>query len=172
FTPNDASAAKKLLSDAGFPQGFAIDVWYAPDFSVAVPDPKAIADAVAADLAKVGITATVRVSGPDTFDADARAGMFPLWVGARAPGRADPDDFMTDAAPGAVAQELLRRARAESDASKRAELYKQVSKMVQQDVTRIPLVVAGASLGATRKLQGLVPQPVVGGSFAAVSGGR
>jgi peptide/nickel transport system substrate-binding protein len=172
FTPNDPSAAKKLLSDAGFPQGFATELWYAPAFSVALPDPKAIADALAADLGKAGITATVRASGPDTFEADARAGMFPLWVGARAPARADPDDFMADAPAGAVAQELLRRARAESDASKRAELYKQVSKMVQQDVTRIPLVVAGASLGATRKLQGLVPQPVVGESFATVSVGR
>ena len=65
--PNDPSAAKKLLSDAGFPQGFATELWYAPNFSVALPDPKAIADALAADLGKAGITATVRASGPDTF---------------------------------------------------------------------------------------------------------
>jgi peptide/nickel transport system substrate-binding protein len=172
FTATDASAAKKLLADAGFPQGFATELWYAPDFSVALPDPKAIADAVAADLARIGITATVRAAGPDTFAAAARAGMFPLWLGARAPARADADDFLSDATPSTVAQELLRRARAESDTSKRAELYKQVSKMIQQDVTRIPLVVAGGSLGATRKVQGLVPQPVVGESFAAVSVGR
>ena len=172
FTPTDPSAAKKLLADAGFAQGVAIDLWYAPDFSVALPDPKTIADAVAADLGRIGVVVTVRAAGPDTFEADASAGKFPLWIGARSPGRADPDDFIADAAPSAVAQELLRRARAESDASKRAELYKQVSKMVQQEVTRIPLVVAGASLGATRKLQGLVPQPVVGESFATVSVGR
>jgi peptide/nickel transport system substrate-binding protein len=172
FTPTDPSAAKKLLADAGFPHGFATDLWYAPDFSVALPDPKAIADAVAADLAKIGVTATVRASGPDTFTSDARSGAFPLWLGARAPGRADADDFLADATANPVAQELLRRARAESDASKRAELYKQVSKMVQQDVTRIPLIVAGASLGATRKVQGIVPQPVVGESFATVSVGR
>jgi peptide/nickel transport system substrate-binding protein len=171
FAPNDVAAAKKLLADAGYAQGFATDLWYASEFTEALPDPRRVADAIAADLAKIGIAATVRAKDADAFAADARAGALPLWLGVRAPGRADPDDFLSDATPTAAAQELLRRARGETDESKRSELYKQVTKIVQQEVSRVPLFAAAASLGTTRRLAGIAPQPVGGESFAATSFG-
>jgi peptide/nickel transport system substrate-binding protein len=172
FSPNDASAAKKLLADAGYPQGFSTELWYAPTFSAALPDPKRIADALAADLARVGINVTVRAEDADAFAAHVRAGTLPLWLGATIPARADPDDFVADASASAVTLELLRRARGESEDSRRSELYKQVTKLLQQEVARVPLFHAGASLAATRRLQGLVAQAVVGESFAAASFGR
>ncbi len=68
--------------------------------------------------------------------------------------------------------ELLRRARGEPDASKRSELYKQVTKLLQQEAQRVPLFHASAPIGLVGKVIGLVPQPIVGESFAAVSLGR
>ena len=47
---------------------------------------------------------------------------------------------------------LVRKARAEADPTKRAELYKQVSKIVQREVPRIPLVWSAPPAAATKKV--------------------
>jgi len=160
FSPSDAALAKKALADAGYATGVATDLWYSPDATAALPDPKRVAEGIAADLAKIGVTATVRTEDAAAFAADARAGRLPLWLGARDPDRADPDDFMADATTDPIALELLRRARGETDPSKRGELYKQVAKLVQQSVSRVPLLHAGRLAGLSRKVQGVVVQPV------------
>ena len=165
FAPGDAATAKKLLADAGFANGVSADLWYSPDATDALPDPKRVADAIAADLARAGIAVSVRTEDAALFAADAKAGRLTLWIDARAPDRADPDDFLSDATVNPVALELLRRARGEVDESKRAELYKQVAKLVQQDVSRIPLLHTAAPLGLTRKVRGLVASAVGGDSL-------
>ncbi len=160
FAATDVAAAKKALADAGIAPGFATELWYSPDASSALPDPKRVADSLAADIAKLGIAVTVRTEDASTFVVDARSGRLPLWIGVRDPGRADPDDFMADATTDPVALELLRRARAEPDASKRGELYKQVTKLVQQSVSRIPLLHVGGLAGISKKVRGFVPATV------------
>ena len=47
--------AKELLAAAGLPDGFETDFWYIPVIRGYFPDSKAIGEAIAADLAKVGI---------------------------------------------------------------------------------------------------------------------
>jgi peptide/nickel transport system substrate-binding protein len=69
-------------------------------------------------------------------------------------------------------RELLRRARYEADPSKRTELYKQVSKLIQQDATRIPLVHTDLWVAATKKVHGLVPHPIGVEVYAQVWLGR
>ncbi len=159
FSATDVNLARKTLSDAGG-SGLATDLWYSPDATTALPDPKRVAESVAADLAKIGVTATVRTEDSSAFAADAKAGRLPLWVGVRDPERADPDDFLADATTDPVALELLRRARGEPDASKRGELYKQVAKLIQQSVSRIPLLQVGDLSALSRKIQGFVPATV------------
>ena len=168
FTATDVTAAKKALADGGYPSGFVIDLWYSPDATTALPDPKRVADSLAADLAKIGVTVTVRAEDADTFAGDVKARRLPLWLGVRAPARADPDDFMTDATADPIGLELLRRARGEADPSKRAELYKQVSKLVQQQVARIPLLHVDAPLGLSRKVNLLVPRAVGAEPFTTI----
>ena len=158
----DTAAAKRLLSDAGFPSGFATELWYPSTWRAQYPEPKRVAESVAADLAKIGITATVRTEDAALYRVDANASRFPLWLGDADGDSADPDSFFSDggAWAGDVVRELLRRARYEADASKRTELYKQVSKLIQQDATRVPLVHAEALVAATKKVHGLVPHPI------------
>jgi peptide/nickel transport system substrate-binding protein len=172
FTKYDTGAAKKLLTDAQRASGLSIELWYAPTPRSAMPDPKRIAESIAADLGKIGIGVQLRTADVATIAAMARAGTLPLWIDDRTAERADPDDFFTGVSSDAVANELLRRARGETDASKRAELYKQVTKMFQQEITRVPLFHASPPLALTRKLPGLIPQPIIGESFAEVWIGR
>jgi ABC-type transport system substrate-binding protein len=158
----DTAAAKRLLADAGFANGFATDLWYPQSWRAQYPDPRRVAESLAADLAKIGITATLRTEDAATYRADASATRLPLWLGETSGDSADPDSFFSDggAWAGDVVRELLRRARYEADASKRTELYKQVSKLIQQDATRIPLLHAEALFAATKKVRGLVPHPI------------
>ena len=62
---------------------------------------------------------------------------------------------------------LLRKARSEPDQSKRSELYKQVSKIVQREIPRIPLVWSAPPAAATKR----VVNPS-GGLFAEVGIGK
>ncbi len=172
FTKYDTGAAKKLLGDAQRPSGFTTELWYTPVPRSALPDPKRIAESIAADLGKIGITVQLRTADASTITSMARAGVLPLWIDDETADRADPDDFFTGVSSDAVATELLRRARGELDPSKRAELYKQVTKMFQQEIARVPLFNASPPLAVTRKLPGLIPQPIVGESFAEVWIGR
>ncbi|HKW79162.1 MAG TPA: hypothetical protein VJQ09_08660, partial [Candidatus Limnocylindria bacterium] len=163
---------KRSLVDAGLGSGAAVELLYSPAPRPALPDPKRIAEAIAADLAKVGIDATPRAMEPASLAAAVRSDVAALWLGERSAERADPDDFVADMTANPVVTELLRRARAESDATKRAELYKQVSKLLQQESARIPLFHSNPPIALSRKISGLVPQPVVGESFALVWLGR
>jgi len=162
FYRYDTAAAKRLLADAGAPSGFATELWYPPAWRAQYPDPKRVAESVAAELAKIGVVATLRTEDASAYRADARAARLPLWIGDAAGDSADPDSFFADGAAwaGDVVRELVRRARYEADASKRTELYKQASKLIQQDVSRIPLVHADTLVAATKKVRGLVPHPI------------
>jgi len=162
FYRYDAAGAKRLLADAGVPSGFATELWYPPAWRAQYPGPKRVAESVAADLAKIGVVATLRTEDAASYRADARAARLPLWIGDAAGASADPDSFFADGAAwaGDVVRELVRRARYEADVSKRTELYKQASKLIQQDASRIPLVHADTLVAATKKVRGLLPHPI------------
>ena len=174
FYRYDLAGAKRLLADAGVPSGFATELHYPSQWRAQYPDPKRVAESVAADLARIGITATVRAAEPVALRAGSRAGRLPLWVGDATGESADPDSFFADggAWAGDVVRELLRRARFEADASKRTELYKQASKLIQQDAARIPLMHVDMFVATTKKVRGLAPQAIGVESFAQLWLGR
>jgi peptide/nickel transport system substrate-binding protein len=166
----DVAGAKRLLADAGLPSGFATEIWYPQTWRAQYPEPRRLAESLAADLAKIGIAATLRTADTATYRAAASAARLTLWLGETVADSADPDSFFSDggAWAGDVVRELLRRARYEAEASKRTELYKQVSKLVQQDASRIPLLHADALVAATKKVHGLVPHPIGAETYAQV----
>lgn len=170
FTRHDVAGAKRLLTEAGVGSGFATELWYPTAWRSQHAEPRRLAESVAADLARIGITVALRPAEPADYRADIRADRLPLWIAESAGESADPDSFFADggAWAGDVVRELLRRARYEADPSKRTELYKQVSKLIQQDAARIPLVHADSFIAATKKVRGLVPHPIGVDTFAPV----
>jgi peptide/nickel transport system substrate-binding protein len=189
FYKFDQAAAKKLLADAGFPNGFTTELWYMPVSRPYYPDPKKIAEAFASDLAKIGITATLKTQDWAPYRKDARANKFSLWLLGWTGDNGDPDNFLnvffhpevkdgkdTPVREGGwsspPAWELLRNAQVETDATKRADLYKQVSKLVQQDVARVPMFHANPPTGTSKKVKGFVPHPTGGEAFTLVYLGK
>lgn len=168
FTRNDPAAAKKLLAQAG-KAAFEIDLWYVLGAPSSRPDARRIAESIAADLAAVGVTVNLKTIDPVTFGLAVRENRYPLWIDSTSLGSGDPDEVLgrlfippvqdgkdQPTAGGAwvdrEAAGLLRKARAEPDESKRSELYKQVSKIVQQQIPRVPLVWSAAPAAATKKV--------------------
>ncbi|MBA3376534.1 MAG: hypothetical protein H0U00_12125, partial [Actinobacteria bacterium] len=106
----------------------------------------------------------------------------PLYLAEHRTRTGDPDELLSWLfAPQAIAgpgwsnpqvTALLRYARAEPNEAKRAELYKQISKIVQAEVPRIPLFHSRRPLAATKKVRGLVPGAAGLESLGRVSLGR
>lgn len=185
FYKYDVAAAKKLLADAGFPNGFTTELWYMPVSRPYYPDPKKIAEAFAADLAKIGITANLKTQDWTPYRKDARENKFALWLLGWTGDNGDPDNFLyvffkpkvvagkdTPIEGGAwsspAAWDLLRKAQTETDSNKRADLYKQVSKIVQQEVARIPMFHANPPTGVSKKVNDFIPHPTGGEAFTLV----
>jgi ABC-type transport system substrate-binding protein len=184
FAKTDPANAKKLLVDSAHPN-LDLDLWYVLDGNATVPDMRKVAEAVATDLATAGISAEPKTIDPVTFAASVRDNRYPAWIGLAATATFDPDKLLgaffipsvgtggidepTDAGAwlNAEVAGLLRKAHSEPDQSKRAELYKQVSKIVQREIPRIPLAWSAPSAAATKKV--VNPQ---GGLFADVGIGK
>ncbi len=183
FYKFDQAAAKKLITDAGGP--FTVDLWYMPVSRPYYPDPKKIAEAFASDLAKIGVTANLKTEDWTPYRKDARENKFGLWLLGWTGDNGDPDNFLNvffhpkvvDGKDTPIeagnwsnpqAWDLLRKAQVETDAAKRADLYKQVTKIVMNDVPRIPTFHANPPTGTTKKVTGFVPHPTGGEAFTLV----
>ena len=58
--PYDPEAAKKLLAEAGYPNGLETDLWAMPVQRPYNPNAKRIAELMQADLAKIGVKAEIK----------------------------------------------------------------------------------------------------------------
>jgi peptide/nickel transport system substrate-binding protein len=155
FAALDVDAARKALADAHIPTPISAELGYPSAPTAAYPDPQRIAQSIAADLGKIGIVARVRSVDPAALrDAGATLTLDTTVVGL------DPDDVfwplygLDDPSGTSLIVGLVRKARAEADPSKRAELYKQVSKIGRTDALRVPLLFADRPNAATARLVG------------------
>ena len=56
----DPEAAQAAIAEAGYPNGFDLDLWYMPVSRPYFPNPKPIAEAFAAELSQIGITVNLQ----------------------------------------------------------------------------------------------------------------
>jgi len=173
--------ARELLAEAGFPDGFStvttpdgqeieLEFWYMPVSRPYFPTPQPVAEAIAAQLADVGINVTLKTEDwgvyLDNVDAGKKNGMWMLgWTGDYA----DPNNFLfTFFGPNAENEqgyrndsliETLSRAGSAASREEAAALFKQAGTIIAQDVPRIPIVHAPPVYGAKEALQGWEPSP-------------
>ncbi len=146
--PFDPEAAKKMLADAGYPDGFETDLWAMPVQRPYNPDARRVGELMQADLAKVGVKAKIvsyewgeyrkRVAAGD--DQMAQYG----WTGDNG----DPDNFFVPLAGCAAARPgggnaakwcnpafdaLVNKAVTLSDQAERAKLYEQAQIIMHEE---------------------------------------
>ena len=155
FAPLDVDAARKALADAHIATPISAEIAYPNAPTAAYPDPQRIAQSIAADLGKIGIVARLRSVDPTAMrGAGATFSLDTTVLGL------DPDDVfwplygLDDPSGMSLIVGLVRTARAEADPTKRAELYKQVSKIARADALRVPLIFADTPNATTARLVG------------------
>src|SRR5437867_227561 len=155
FAALDTDAARQALADGHVPTPIAADLAYPSLPTPAYPDPQRIAQSIAADLGKIGIVARLRAADPTALrEAKATLTLDTTLVGL------DPDDIFPplygrdDPAGSSLIVGLVRKARTDADPTKRAELYKQVSKLARTEAQRVPLLFADRPNAATARVVG------------------
>ena len=162
--------AKELLAAAGLPDGFETDFWYIPVIRGYFPDSKAIGEAIAADLAKVGIKVSLQTEDWGAYLDDRNLGKFPMWMLGWGSDNGDPDNYIgyhfshpvgepkaEDCYNNDELAQLLIDGRIEADPAKREEIYQQAELIVRADVPRIPVVWATSVTVLRNEVKGYVP---------------
>lgn len=138
--PYDPAAAKKLLAEAGYPNGLETDLWAMPVQRPYNPNAKRIAELMQADLAKIGVKAEIKSFEWGEYRKRAQAGEHQTaqlgWTGDNG----DPDNFLNTLLGCASAksngsniakfchkpfEDLVQKAKVSSDQAERTKLYEQ-----------------------------------------------
>jgi peptide/nickel transport system substrate-binding protein len=173
--------ARDLLKDAGFGQGLKevtwedghkepLQFWYMPVARPYYPNPKEIAEAIAADLAKAGITVQLQTTDWTVYLDKRKNGQLPLYMLGWTGDNGDPDNFVCYffCSPGASREgfytnqpltDLLLQAQKLTDQKKRAELYRKAEQMIHDDVSRIFIANNQPPLPFRKNVKGYVPNP-------------
>ncbi len=170
--PYDPERARKLLAEAGYANGFAVDFWYIPVSRPYFPQGKEIGTAIANDLGKVGIKATLVTEDWAVYGKDGRETLkFPVYMVGWIGDTGDPDDwlgfFFTRTKPGATrysydnptVRELVAKARTLSSQADRAKVYAQIQEIVTNDIPMVPIAHSKTPLVMLKAVEGLIPHP-------------
>lgn len=164
--------AKELLKEAGYPNGFKMELWAMPIARPYMPDAKKIAQAIQSDLSKVGIKAKIVTYDWATYLAKIhkqQADAFLLgWTDTN--GTANDilyTQFSTDSVGGnngtfysnKQLDRILKKAQRETDKAKRKELYKKAQIIIHHDAPWVPIVHSTPAFAVGADVANFQPQP-------------
>jgi peptide/nickel transport system substrate-binding protein len=144
----DPAAAKDLLSQAGFPDGFTVDLTYRDVVRVYLPLPGKVAQEIQSQLAQVGITVNVKPVESGTFLAEVAAGKDPLFMLGWGADYPDPSNFYDFHFTGASKNfgdpfpdlvDAIHAASRVADPAQRNTLYAKVAELTKQHVPMVPI---------------------------------
>lgn len=168
----DPEKAKALLAEAGYPDGFEMEIYSFTNPRDYMPEPQKITEAIQADFAKVGVTAEIVTYDWTTFLEKAQNGEAQSFIAGWIGDNGDPDNFLyvlldQDAIGGnnysyysnQELHDILIAAQTETDQDKRNELYKKAQEIIHTDAPWVPIAHAQAALAAKSNLKGFLPHP-------------
>jgi dipeptide transport system substrate-binding protein len=181
--PHDPEAAKKLLAEAGLPDGFETDIWAMPVQRPYNPDARRIAELMQADLMKVGVRAKIVSYEWGEYRKRVQAGEAPMaelgWTGDNG----DPDNFFTPLASCAAARvgggsaskwcnkdfdALIDKARTLPNQADRAKLYEQAQVVMHEDAPFFLIAHSVAFQPLRKEVTGYVMSPLGAHEFEQV----
>lgn len=178
----DLDKAKKLLAEAGYPDGFSIDFWAMPVPRPYMPDGMKIAEAIQADFAKIGVTTNIVTRDWAQYLKETKEGKQGLFLLGWTGDNGDPDNFLyvlldKDNVNGSNASryandklhDILIQAQSLTDQGERTKLYKQAQEIIHQDAPWVPLVHSTPGLAAKAGVKGFVASPTGSDKMTNVS---
>ncbi len=178
----DAEAARQMLADAGYPDGFETTIYYRDVFRSYLPEPGLVAQELQAQLENnLGIVATIEVMESGAFIAESSAGNLEgfhlLGWGADYPHPTNFLDFHFGQANtqfGAAHPEIyevLAEAASVADPAVAAPLYEQANNMIKELVPMVPIAHGGSAVAYRGDVEGGFASPLGNEYFAVMTPG-
>lgn len=178
----DVAGAKKLLADAGYPNGFETTLWYMPVSRPYNPNAKKMAEMMQADLAAVGVKVKLVSYEWGTYLDKARKGEHDLLLIGWTGDNGDPDNFLGTLLSCAAVKggsnysrwcnaefdKLVTEARQAPDMKKRTELYTKAQAVFKRELPWVTLAHAKAFRAMDKRVKGYVMSPFGTDSFYGV----
>ena len=178
----DPEKARELLKKAGLPGGFDTTIWTRPTGSTLNPNPKAGAELLQADLAKVGIRATIKTIEWGELIKRGKAGEHDLLFMGWSGDNGDPDNFFTPQFSCAAVQsgtnfgrfcdapldKLITDGKRTSDIAQRTKMYHEAQKIIFEAAPWIPLAYPTAYAITRANISGYKVSPFGRVDFANV----
>jgi dipeptide transport system substrate-binding protein len=175
--------AKKLLADAGYPKGFDTTIWVRPNGSVLNPNPKAGAELLQADLAKIGVKAQVKVIEWGELIKEAKQGQHDMLFMGWAGDNGDPDNYLSPLFSCAAVRSginfarfcdptldrLIDEGKASADIGKRTKAYTEAQQIIHDQALWIPLGYPTASALTQSNVSGYRVSPFGRQNFSNVT---
>lgn len=169
----ELAAARRLLREAGLPDGFESTLLVSAVPRPYLPAPRVVAEQLRADLAEVGLRLRlVEVESWGEYVERAKRGDYDLATLGWQADTLDPNDFLSallssEAIPAtnrtryrsAAMDALLQRGRRLVDSAQRQAVYRQAQELFQKDLPWVPLYHVALMTVSRREVRGLLPGP-------------
>lgn len=173
--------AKKLLADAGFPNGFEVEFAYRDVVRGYLPEPGVVAQDIQAQLKDIGVTANIKVMESGAFLDAADAGQLTMYLLGWTMDYPDQTNFLGyHFGQGASKQfgagfqdiwDVLGKAASMADPAARIKLYGEANNLVRQHVPMIPIAHGGSATVFKADVEGAHASPVGNEHFASMKPG-
>lgn len=164
--------AKELLKEAGFENGFEMELWAMPVPRPYMPDGQKVAEALQANFEAIGVKAKIVSYEWGTYLDKANNGEADSFLLGWTGDNGDADNFLyvlldEDAIgsnnyayyKNAEVHDLLIKAQSSNDEAEREKLYKEAQLIIKEDAPWIPLVHSTPVLAGKADITGLLPHP-------------
>lgn len=168
----DPEKAKQLLAEAGYPDGFEMQLWAMPVPRPYMPDGQKVAGVIQKNLADVGITAEIVSFEWATYLDKASKGEADAFMLGWTGDNGDADNFLYVLLDqdnigsnnytyysNDELHDILIEAQTEVDEDKRNELYKKAQEIIFEDAPWVPLAHSTPLLAGSADLTGFKPHP-------------
>ena len=177
--PYAPDQAKKLLAEAGYPNGFKTTLWVMPVSRGYYPNPDRVGEAVQANLAAVGIQAEIITYDWGIYLDKVFAGEADLFLLGWLADYPDATNFLdnffgagSDNSLGPKFPELvqmLQEAGSTTDQAKRQALYDKANQFIHDNLPAVPVVHNSSALAFRKTVKDVKPSPLNLESFMPVS---
>lgn len=178
----DVARARALLAQAGYPNGFTLKLWLRAGAGASNPNPKATAELVQADWARIGVKVELVTMEFGELLNRTRRGEHDVALMAWASDNGDPDNFLTPnlSCSGITGgsnlsrwclpmfDQLLGEARAAGDQAKRNALYRRAQGLFREQAPWVPLVYPTLAIATSKRVTGMKVSPFGLNSYAGV----
>ncbi len=181
--PFDVSKAKKLLTEAGFPNGFSTELYYLPVSRPYMPDGKKVGEAIQADLKAIGIEVKLTTYEWAVYLEKTKRGEHQMALMGWTGDNGDPDNFLYMLLSGENTKipapniafynnqkvtELLKKAKTQTIQSQRADSYKEVQKIVHTEAPWLPIAHSRVAMPMDPRINDFVLSPTGSRKFVDV----